>query len=77
MYTGKNFEGTQTIIENHSSIQKLRFWNVPRTFFKKNDLFPGQNKDMPRISKKSDQLLHSVAEMKHLDFRIPKGIHSN
>ena len=40
----------------------------------KNDLFPGQNKDMPRLSKKSDhQLLHSVAEMKHLDFKNTKG----
>ena len=39
----------------------------------KNDLFPGQNTDMPRISKKSDQLLHSVAEMKHLDFKNTNG----
>ena len=37
------------------------------------DLFPGQNKDMPKISKKSDQLLHSVAEMKRLDFKNTTG----
>ena len=39
----------------------------------KNDLFPGQNKDMPRIFKKSDQLLHSVVEMKRLDLKNTKG----